>query len=107
MAMEPGMKPAGPPAPGAPMMPPEAEGAAPDMAGGYCIEIYVTPDGKMSVAVEPKMAEESAPGEEAAQPVANIGEAMRLVREIVANAGEMTDMGAGQDEMGAGYGSNT
>lgn len=94
---------------------PAAPDAPDDMSQGYVIELRCMPGGKYSIGVEP-MAEEQ--GEESAgapgaspepagddfQPVANIGEAMKLIREIIAHAGQMTDTGASQDEMSAGYG---
>ena len=96
MAMDPSMQ-AAAPAPAAP--------EAPEAPAGFCIELYVGADGKMSVAVEPKeepVAEEGA--EAPSQPVANIQEAMRLIREIIEHDGEMTDPAASQDEMASGYG---
>lgn len=102
------------------MPPPEAQ-------GGFVIELRVTADGKMSIGVEPmgeESAEDSAPPptppaggppgmppspppaepEDNYQPVASLGEAMKLIREIVMHGGESADAGASQDEMSAGYG---
>lgn len=82
----------------------EAE-AAPDMAGGYCIELYIGSDGKMSVGVEPKAAEdaEGEGAEETRQPVNTIGDAVRLIREIYNHAGSLQADSAGEDQMAAGY----
>lgn len=84
---------------------------APDQAaqGGFCVELYVKADGSMSVSVEPGKAEAAEDagdpeGGEASQPVGNIGEALKLIREIVTHGGQPTDMAASQDEMSAGYG---
>lgn len=93
---------------------PAAPVEAPEASGGFVVELKVTADGKMSVSVEP-MTEEapaapSADGtapaapEEDSQPVASLGEALKLIREIVTHGGEQTDMGASQDEMSSGYG---
>ena len=86
---------------------------APDMSAGYVIEITCTPDGKFTVAVEPKGEEASEEGaggdgtdDDEAQAVATIGDVCKLVREIVQHAGQMVDSDAGTEEMGAGYGSN-
>lgn len=106
MALDPSMQTGAP----APVAPPEA---APEASGGYVIELRVAADGAMSVSVEPDAPvmenNEGDPeggdmGGEDAQPVANIGEAMKLIREIVAHAGEMTDTSASQGEMESGYG---
>lgn len=81
-----------------------------DMSNGFCIEIRCTPDGKFAVGVEPlaeEAKEEAGEGGEGEdgdyQPVASIGEVLKLVREIVAHAGELVDTGAAADEMNAGY----
>lgn len=84
-----------------------------DMSGGYCIEIRVDSQGKMSVGVEPLAEEDKEEGGEGEgdgedyQPVASVGEACKLVREIVAHAGQMADTGADSDAMAAGYGANS
>jgi hypothetical protein len=85
------------------------EAAAPDMSNGYTIEIRVTPDGKFAVGVEPMAAEdaEAAGNADEFQPVGSLGEVVKLVRDIVTNAGQMADTGADMDQMAAGYGSNT
>lgn len=107
---------------GAPAADPTAAAApeaAPDTSNGYTIEIHVTPDGKFAVGVEPMAAERTennegdpiggdASGDEANfQPVGSLGELVKLVREIVTNAGQMADTGADMDAMAAGYGSNS
>jgi len=89
----------------------DTDDTSPDMSGGYVIEIRVSTDNKISVGVEPlaeEDQEESGEGEgsDDYQPVASVGEACKLVREIVAHAGQMADSGADSDAMAAGYGSN-
>lgn len=107
MAFDPSMQdPAAAPAQAAP----EAPAAAP----GFTVCLKVGGDGQMSVSVEPDGEDAPAPGadpsadpaEEAAeaQPVGNIGEALKLIREIVQHGGEQVDAAAGQDAMSAGYG---
>lgn len=94
-----------------------AQDGALDTSGGYCIEVRVDADGKIKVGVESladEQAEDAQGGEPAAegddndneqyQEVGSIGEALKLVKQIYAGAGEMQDMGAGMDEMSAGYG---
>lgn len=88
----------------APEMAPEA--AAPDMSAGYVIEIRCTPDGLHKVGVEPMTPEMAEADDSQFQEVANIGEAMKLVREIAAHAGNMVDTKASDDAMAAGYGNN-
>lgn len=90
----------------------EGAESAPDMSNGFTIELNVGLDGKMTVSVEPAAEESSEEGsgsdgsdDDEAQPVANIGEALKLIREIVAHAGQMTDTSASNDEMSSGYGS--
>jgi len=81
------------------------EGDTPDASGGYCIEIKVGADGKVSVGVEPQSAEDSeGEDEENYQPVDSFAAAIKVAKEIYAHAGNMQDMGAGMDEMSAGYG---
>jgi hypothetical protein len=81
-----------------------------DMSQGFVIEITCTPDGKFSVGVEPlseESQEESGEGagdSEDTQAVASVGEVCKLVREIVAHAGQMADVGADADAMVQGYG---
>lgn len=86
---------------------PSADDAAPDMSGGYCIELRVSADGKISVGVEPLAAEEGEEGggasEEDYQQVPTIGDAVRLVREIYNHAGSLQSDAAGEDQMAAGY----
>lgn len=88
--------------------------AAADASQGYCIEIRVDADGKIKVGVESladEQAEESQGGEPAEsedseeyQEVGSIGEALRVVKDIYTNAGNMQDMGANESEMDSGYG---
>lgn len=102
----------------------QADPAAPDddtgdMSAGYVIEIRCTPDGKFSVGVEPLFEEDqeesgaagdtdSGSGDsEDMQSVASVGEVCKLVRELVAHAGQMADTGAESDAMGSAYGSAT
>jgi len=78
-----------PPAPGA--MAPGADpamGAAPEQ-GGYCIEIYVRPDGTFKVAKEMKPEPAPMPGEEPGQEMTadNIGDALKLVIDILEREG--------------------
>jgi hypothetical protein len=101
MAFDPAMQ-----APPAPAGAPPAD-AAPADQGGFCIELYVTGDGKMSVAVEPgkaEAAEGAEGGEPASQPVGSIQEAFKLIRDIVEHGGQQVDAGASQDAMSSGYG---
>jgi hypothetical protein len=98
--------------------PPPAPTEAPAAPGGYTIELKVSADGKMSVSVEPDVEEAGeeagvtpppdgaapVPPEDDSQDVASLGEALKLIREIVMRGGEQTDMGASQDEMSSGYG---
>lgn len=83
-----------------------------DMSKGFVIEITCTPNGKFSVGVEPiseEAGEESGEGagdSEDTQAVGSVGEVCKLIREIVAHAGQIADTGADADAMSAGYGSN-
>lgn len=77
--------------------------------GGYCIEIKVTADGKMSVGVEPQADDAAEEGGENGdegeyQSVSGMSDLMRLIKDIVSNAGQIEDISGGQDEMSAGYG---
>lgn len=90
----------------------DTDAAPSDSAGGYCIELRVTADGKMSIGVEPLAEEQSEEGAEDGsgegdddnyQPVASLGGAIRLIKNIVAHAGDKTDMTAGQNDMDGGY----
>ena len=94
-----------------------------DMSQGYCIEINVAANNKITVSVEPASEESSeesgsddgsdddtsADGsgdsgdDEDAQPVANIREALKLVMDIYQNAGQMQDTGEDQSQMSSGY----
>lgn len=93
---------------------------APDApaSAGFTVELKVDGQGKMTVCVEPaaeEAGEESSgavmagsddeSGDDESQPVANIGEALKLIREIVTHGGQMADVGASSDEMSSGYGS--
>lgn len=80
------------------------ESDIPDTSGGYCIEIMVSADGSVSVGVEPKSAEDEEGDDENYQPVDSFAAAIKLAKEIYAHAGNMQDMGAGMDDMSAGYG---
>ncbi len=95
--------------------------------GGYCIEIYVSADGKpQSVNVE-TMDDESAEGQDPMQgqrgmdqgdmdgepapskdkgvPVGSLEEAMSMVQEIIKSQGQMPeDQGSPEDQMMKGYG---
>lgn len=83
---------------------PEAD-AAPDLSNGYTVEIHVTPDGQISVTVEPKSAEdaEGAHDEGEAQVVSSAREAAKLVVEIINAQGQMRDTGAETESMEQGY----
>lgn len=78
-------------------------------SGGYCIEIRVDANNKVSVGVEPlkdEMSEEGAEGgkEESYQPVKSIQEAMAIVKDIYANAGNVKEgMAQSTNEMNEGY----
>lgn len=87
-----------------------------DASKGYCIEIRVGADGKVSVGVESladEQSEEAGTGEGAEggegsgdddyQPVDSFIAAIKLAKEIYAHAGSMSDMSASQDEMNSGY----
>lgn len=99
---------------------PDTDDAAPgDMSAGFVIEIRCTPDGKFSVGVEPlseeNQEESGASGDsdsgsgdsEDMQSVGSVGEVCKLVRELVAHAGQIADTGAESDAMGSAYGSAT
>lgn len=93
---------------------PAAE-AAPASGAGYKIEIHCDGSGQMfKVGVEPAAEESAEPGatgegdeEGDFQSVGSVGEVCKLVREIVAHAGQMADTDASAQEMGSGYGANT
>lgn len=91
--------------------------------GDYEIIISISQSKGMSVSVEPMEAEEAtptpggsaaAPGDasegpedgEAGQPVENIREAVKLVLDIYANAGQMQDTSGDEAAMSEGYGSS-
>lgn len=81
-----------------------------DMSGGFCIELRVTADGKMSIGVESlddEAAEEGGEGgssDEDYQPVKSLQEAFKLIKEIVAHGGNQQDMQASASDMASGYG---
>lgn len=82
-------------------------GEAPEQGGqaGYCIELCVTPDGQMTIAVEPlggEMGEEQ--GEPTGTPVNGLRDALAMIMTIVKNNGQMANEQAGEDEFNAGYG---
>jgi hypothetical protein len=126
MAIDPssmGMDPDEDPSGGAPA---DDSGQGMDMSKGYCIELKVKADGSMTVGVEPldeEMSEEAgaagssgAPADPSAdpseagetdddaQPVSSLGDAIRVIKDIVAHAGDMTEMANSQDAMSSGYG---
>lgn len=71
---------------------------------GYCIEIYVNPNGQVSVGVEQKPeAPEQEQGAEGRTPVGGIKEALQLVMEIYQNDGQQTDTATGEEELQAGF----
>ena len=88
-----------------PMMPGDEADQTPDMSNGFCVEIHVTPDGQISVTVEPKSAEdaEGAHDEGEAQVVSSAREAAKLVVEIINAQGQMRDTGAETESMEQGY----
>lgn len=103
----------------APSAPDDTDAAPGDMSAGFVIEIRCTPDGKFSVGVEPLSEEDqeesgaagdadsgSGDGEDM-QSVASVGEVCKLVRELVAHAGQMADTGTESDAMSSAYGSAT
>lgn len=86
-----------------------AEGAPADMAEdqgpqGYCIELHVSADNKITVSVEP---EDEEAGEEqtpdGATPVDGIKGALALVLDIFKNGGQVADAAAGEGDFDAGY----
>ena len=77
--------------------------------GSYTIEIKVDASGGIQVGVDTGAQEaQESEGEdgEQYQAVANIGEALRLVKDIYSNAGQNTS-GADAKEMGAAYDTRT
>jgi len=77
----------------------EAMGKAPEekTAGGFCIEICVKPDGKITVESGPLEADEQ--GEPAGFPVENIDAALEKARELYSQ-GEQ----GGEDAFNEGFG---
>ncbi len=80
-----------------------AAAAAPTTGGGFVIEIYVMPDGTMSVMSKPLAEEIEAEGEEAGkgQPAKSFGEALKLALQLYQAGGS-----TGDDEFAEGYGSS-
>lgn len=83
------------------------DGMAPEAsagAGGYCIEIYVKPDGSFTVSKE--MKEEPEPAADPAAPAApemsadNIGDALKMVLDIFEKEGGADE----QDQFDQGFG---
>lgn len=76
-------------------------------SGGYCIEIRVDANNQVSVGVEPlekEIAEEAGGAEEKYQAVKSIQEAMVIVKDIYANAGNVKEgMAQSSNEMSEGY----
>jgi hypothetical protein len=86
-----------------------AEDAGMDMSQGYCIELKVKADGSMTIGVEPLAEEQSEESgedgsEDDSQPVSSLGDAIRVIKDIVAHAGDISDMQGSQDAMSSGYG---
>lgn len=79
-----------------------AAAAAPTTGGGFVIEIYVMPDGTMSVMSKPLAEEIEAEGEEAGkgQVVKSFGEALKVALGLYQAGGS-----TGDDEFSEGYGS--
>jgi hypothetical protein len=80
-----------------------------DMSNGYTIELCVKPDGSMTIGVEPIAEEQSeesgeSGGDGDTQPVSSLGDAIRVIKDIVAHAGDISDMQGSQDAMSSGYG---
>ena len=87
----------------------DADAGPADASQGYCIELNVAADGSMTIGVEPASVEAGEEGsgdtdQEDTQPVANLAEALRLIKDIVAHAGQIEDAVAGNTDMAAGYG---
>lgn len=74
-------------------------------SGGYCIEIRVDANNKVSVGVEPLKEEVTEDGaEENYQPVKSIQEAMAVVKDIFANSGNVKEgMAQSMGDMNEGY----
>lgn len=77
---------------------------------GYCIEIHVGADGKISVDVEPEAdeaAEEQGEGGESSkgQPVSGFKEALQVAMDIYKNDGQIQDAGAGDSDFAEGFAS--
>jgi hypothetical protein len=86
-----------------------SEDAGMDMSQGYCIELRVKADGTMTIGVEPLAEEQSEESGESGedddtQPVSSLGDAIRVIKDIVAHAGDISDMQGSQDAMSSGYG---
>lgn len=72
-------------------------GEAENTAGGFCIEVCVTPDGKITVESGPMEADEKS--EPTGTPVASIDEALAKVKELYAQGGQ-----GGDDAFNEGFG---
>jgi hypothetical protein len=90
---------------GQPMAAEDATDQQADMTNGFVIEVHVTPDGQISVTVEPKSAEdaEGAHDESEAQVVNSPREAAKLVVDIINSQGAMKDTGADDAAMEQGF----
>lgn len=94
---------------------------APDTSQGYTICIYVDPNQAISVSVEPgpppsdadqggdqdagaSPDDDSGGGQGNSQSVPNINAAIRIVKDIFNNAGQVQDADQGQSDMSSGYG---
>jgi hypothetical protein len=72
---------------------------------GYCIEIQVGSDGKITVGVEPAEAEAQEGSEPKGSPVANIKEALQVAMDIYKNGGQVMDANAGEADFASGFAS--
>lgn len=73
---------------------------------GFLVELYVKPDGSMSINVESgeEEAEQHGGAMPEGTPVKSLEEAISMIIDIVKNGGQVEDAMAGQDEFNAGYG---
>lgn len=74
-----------------------------DPSQGYVICITVKPDQTFSVSVEPNDPDMDAEQDDS-QAAPTLRAAWQVVQDIVKNAGQISDAGAGQDAMSGGYG---
>ncbi len=73
---------------------------------GYCIEIHVSADNKITVGVESEEdeeGEESGTPDDGAQPVDGIKGALALVLDIFKNGGQVADAAAGNGDFDSGF----